>query len=190
MDGFTEVMVDIETTGTLPDRHNILQIAAVKFDLEPEFKISMDDMFDRTLLEVPHRSWSEDTRNWWDGQPSDLLLGLQSRAQDPGEVMKEFQFWAYKDGIRPRFWSKPLSFDFPFIQSYFVDFRLSNPFKFWESVDARSWVAGRYSAMGRPPLSEKDLTFEGVKHNALHDVLHQVRWIAMTHQQTGVVLET
>lgn len=176
-----DVMVDIETTGTLPDRAAILQIAAVRFDLETG---DVDtNFFDECLHMPPWRSWDQSTAEWWGRQKRSVLDGILVRARNPRDVMNEFVDWVGYD-TAARFWAKPLSFDFPFISSYCHDFGLKNPFDFRTAMDCRSYLAGYYYPTA--PVSEKDIPFDGDVHNALFDVLHQIKWIL--HNQKAMVI--
>ena len=77
---FTDVMVDLETTGSNFDRNAIIQIAAVKFNYETE-EVSTD-FFDRCLHVHPGREWDPETRAWWQGN-GNVLQQIQGRAEDP-----------------------------------------------------------------------------------------------------------
>ena len=70
---FPDVMCDLETTHTAPDRGHILQIAAVRFNLRTQ-------EYDPVPLNIclhpmmSHRMWSESTRDWWLGKPETSAL--------------------------------------------------------------------------------------------------------------------
>ena len=112
---YTDVMVDIETTGTMPDRGAILQLSAVKFNLQTR---EVDpNFFDRCLTIPPHRGWDEGTRTWWNQQKPSVLKGILQRAEPYRDVVQDFAKWAYqKPGLR--FWAKPTTFDFMFTAAY------------------------------------------------------------------------
>lgn len=165
----TDVMVDLETTSTLPDRGAILQIAAVKFNLETQ---DCDpNMFNRKLQIPPTRGWSESTRQWWMEQKRGTLDEIMAQAEDPQVVINDFCDWAYPAGSL-RFWSRPAHFDYPFISSYCHDYGLINPFHYRYVQDMNSWVRGRF--FPKPP-PELDIPFTGTSHNALFDALHQLK---------------
>jgi DNA polymerase III epsilon subunit-like protein len=171
---YTDCMVDIETTGTRPDRAAIIQIAAVKFNLN-ERTVS-PNTFVRSLKIPPWRSWQEDTREWWGKQPG-VLADIMSRAEDPKTVMQDFFDWSVPAyGHKSlKFWARPISFDFPFIASYMNDFDEPMTFDFREAMDLRSYIRGLYAP------SEVDWTtepeFVGVQHNAYADTLHQIKML-------------
>lgn len=166
-----DVMVDIETTGVRPDRHAILQIAAVKFNYETG---EVDpNVFDRCLAIPPTRSWDESTRMWWARQKPSVFQGIIQRAEDPRKVMKEFGQWCGYCHPEPlRFWAKPISFDYTFIASYFHDFQIEDPFHFTWTVDLNSFLRGRMNTTEKVKV---DIPFQGDEHNALFDAIHQVK---------------
>lgn len=168
---FTDVMVDLETTGLSPDENAIIQIAAVRFNpLTAE--VDGSDMFDECLMIPPKRFWDESTRDWWFKRP-DTLHGIMNRMAIPGEVMQRFSTWATgPGGIKLRFWSKPSHFDFMFLQSYAKQFNVLFPFDFREAQDMRSFLRGYYYPK---PVPDLDIKLEGVAHNAIFDVLHQIQ---------------
>jgi hypothetical protein len=179
VDGYNDVMVDLETTGTSPDRTAILQIAGVKFDLETG-RVS-HDFFDRCLEIPPHRFWDEGTRSWWSQQKRSVLLDILAKQEPVGAVLNDFVAWAHP-ATTYRFWSKPLSFDFPFIQSYMNDYGLPQPFHYRTAMDMNSFIRGRYF-----PLDvefDGHVTFDGDAHNALFDTLYQVKILFHHYEAT------
>lgn len=162
-------MVDIETTGTRPDRGAIIQIAAVRFDLEIQ---AVDpNTFNRCLALPPHRFWEEGTRHWWMQQKRHVLQDIFHRMEDPRTVMNDFVNWAC-EVENPIFWGKPTHFDYTFISSYLHDFDLPNPFSFRMANDMNSFLRARYFPN---PVPDLNIPFEGDAHNALWDVFHQIK---------------
>lgn len=157
-------MVDLETTGTLPEHAAILQIAAVRFDYQSG---TIGGTYVASL-EIPHgRFWDEDTRDWWSSMP-DTLRRVTEGARPAEIVMPEFVQWC---GYDCRLFAKPTSFEYPFIDSYCRQFGLTNPFHFRSAIDLNSYIRG----LADNPTEYFDVPFEGEKHNALDDVLHQIR---------------
>lgn len=174
---YPDLMVDLETTGTQPEHTNIIQIAAVRFNLETG---EVDDnFFDQCLRPLPTRYWDESTRQWWSKMP-EVFDGIWRRMRDPMVVMNEFREFA-ADG--PRLWAKPVSFEFPFLSSYFREAGLLNPFDFRRAIDLRSFIHGRYFPLPAPNI-EKEIPFIGDEHNALFDTLHQVAVAIEAYQRT------
>jgi hypothetical protein len=169
-------MVDLETTGTSPETTAIIQIAAVRFDMESG-EIS-PVMFDRCLM-MPHgRFFDESTREWWLKDKSHILRSIFERSEKPEVVMQAFVEWA-RAGIDPandslRLWAKPSHFEYPFIESYCRQFALPNPFYYRDVNDMNSFLRGRYFPHDPPPF-ERLIPFEGDAHSALFDVVHQIK---------------
>jgi hypothetical protein len=168
---WTDVMVDLETAGRNPGRHGIIQIGAVAFNLKK--KTICSDMFDRCLNVPPWRSWEPETREWWMQQKASVLEDILNRAEDPAVVMRALFDWANK---RPgmRFWAKPTSFDYTFVQWYFNDFGLFCPWHYRTATDVNSWVGARYFPHEVPEVEKSDL---GDAHNAVNDCLYQIEYV-------------
>jgi DNA polymerase III alpha subunit (gram-positive type) len=165
-----DVMVDIETTGTSPDRTAILQIAAVKFD--PYQKKIDTNFFNRNLWMPPNRFWDEGTRHFWQQQDPRVYEDVTKDPIDPATAMLEFDAWARQSDGPLRFWAKPTSFDFSFVASYFNDYGISNPFSFRNAIDLNSFMQGRANELGRFDI---DMPFEGDAHNGIFDCIHQIK---------------
>lgn len=174
---FPDVMVDLETTGTRPETTNIIQISAVKFNLATG-DVDMN-FFDRCLIPLPTRFWSEDTREWWSKMP-ELLDGIYARMEPAKTVMQDFSNWAYNC---EHLWAKPIHFEWPFLQSYFNELEVHNPFHYRYANDQNTFIRSRFFPEEAPPI-EKELEFQGEEHNALHDVLHQVKVVMAAYKRT------
>lgn len=170
---YYDYMVDIETTGVSPDENAIIQIAAVRFDLKT-MTIDTKSMFDRCLFMPQKRFWDEETRSWWLGKNRSVFETIGPRMEDPKLVLNAFIDWVVSDSDTEqprRFWAKPTSFDFPFMQSYYKQFDLPFPFHFRYSMDVNTYIRG----MANDPLAELNYRpMTGPAHNALFDVLHQI----------------
>ena len=162
----TDVMVDLETSGTDPERNLVIQIAAVKFNYETG---EIGDIFDRCLAPVPNRHMDEQCRDeFWSKIPH-VYEAICARVEDPAVVMKDFGEFA---GHGLRFWSKPTSFDFPFVASYFRQFGLPMPFHFRIARDMNSFIS---ALKGSPePVRMQDVPFVGTVHDGLDDCIHQL----------------
>lgn len=170
---YPDIMIDVETTGTRPEHSAVIQIAAVRFNLQ-EGTVDASDMFDRCLAVAPNRYWDEDTRQWWQGKNLKVYHQICARMEDPTIVMRAFRDWSVAKKVDEplRFWAKPTSFDYALMQSYFRQFDLHNPYHFRYARDMNSYMAG---LAGRPEHRQLDVEFAGSQHNALHDVLHQIK---------------
>ena len=174
-------MVDVETTGHSKDHAAVIQIAAVRFDLETG---EIDtNFFDQALALPPNRFWEEDTKRWWSRMP-EVFESIWVRQRPPELVIPAFAKWVNSFGVSdPVFWAKPISFDWPFLESYFRQFEVANPFHFRSAENVNTFVRARYRP--RPPIMwDKELAFEGDEHNALHDCIHQIRALHAAYEDT------
>ncbi|HIH2748252.1 TPA: 3'-5' exonuclease [Burkholderia lata] len=176
MTKYLDVMVDLETTGTQPERTAIIEIAAVRFDFASGE--IMPEMFNRCLM-IPHgRFFDEETRNWWLKDKREILQGIYARMERPEVVMQAFRDFLLRDvdtyNEKLRLWAKPSHFEYPFLESYFKEFEIGNPFHYRDTNDMNSWIRGRYWPQ-QPPEFERNIPFEGDAHSALFDVLHQLK---------------
>ncbi len=185
---FTDVMVDVETTGTTSFDHTaILQIAAVKFNYETE---EIDTNFFNASMTIPStRFWDVGTREWWSKQKPGVLAGIMANGRHPQVVMREFYEWLLADYPQTddglRWWSKPSHFDYSFIASYFNQYGLTNPCHYRTVRDMNSFMAGLSGSPNHPTM-EKQIDFDGDEHNALYDSIHQLKVLfAQKHRWTA-----
>lgn len=168
----TDMMVDVETTGTNPAFAAVIQIGAIKFNYETG---AIGATFNRCLEMAPGRFWSDSTRQFWHKQPPHVLENILKRAEPVDTVLRDFSLFA-TDGAPSggfRFWSKPLSFDWPMIASHMEQYGYQMPFAFWQARDVRSFIAG---LMARPDNVDMDhITLAGDAHNALYDSALQLK---------------
>lgn len=170
---FPDTMIDLETTSTDPVHGAIIQLSAVRFNFDTG--LVDPDMFDMCLDMAPGRFWDEDTRTWWLEKNADTLALIQSRAQNAAAVFHAFREWSWKPGSAGQsMWAKPSHFEFPFIQSYAKQFQVTLPFHYQDAVDLNSFCRGIAHNPRLKPF-EKTIPFEGTEHNAIDDVLHQIR---------------
>lgn len=167
---WTDIMVDVETTGTAIDRTAIIQISAVKFNLHKG--TVCHEFFDRCLTIPPHRFWDQATASWWSQQKASVLQDILRRAEPWQNVIKDLGTFSYQNpGLR--FWSKPTHFDHSFISSYFKDADLPNPFHYRIARDLNSYLEGLFYPNAVPDHIA-NMPFSGEVHNALDDTLHQL----------------
>ena len=162
---FTDMMVDIETGGTDPERNPIIQIAAVKFNYATG---EIGPMFNRCLGPAIDRLWDEGTKQWWAKMP-DTYEAICARVEDPAVVMADYAAFAETG---PRFWAKPTSFDFPFVASYLRQFGHPNPCHYRHARDLNTFIAALKG--GADHVWMRDVPFVGTVHDGLDDCCHQI----------------
>lgn len=171
--GMWNVMVDLETTGTDPAANAIIQISAVRFDLINK-KVDASDMFDRCLAVPMSRSWDQGTIEWW-SKHGDVLDSIMARQEPARDVVEAFHAWACKTP-GASLWAKPITFEYPFLASYFRQYEKDMPFHYRYARDVNTYLW----AKGHEDTSKfwDTIPWDGLDaHNALHDVLHQIRGV-------------
>ena len=174
----TDIMVDLETTGVQPEHTNILQIAAVRFNLKEG---TVDpNVFDMCLYPSPNRFWDEGTRSWWQDK-AEILEGIYARMVPAKFVLEKLSAWVGPDPVT--LWAKPSSFELPFLQSYYREHELVCPFHYRRVMDQNTFIKARHYP-DAPPNYEYDIPFEGTVHSALDDVWHQISVVAACWEAT------
>lgn len=166
----TDMMVDLETTGTDPGHNAIIQIAAVKFNFDTG---EIGEVFNRCLMLAPRRFWDEDTRTWWGKQNRAVFDSIIARMETPEPVMRDLIAFA-GDG-EYRLWAKPVHFEFPFIASYCAQFGLPMPFNFRIARDLNTYMAAM--AGGAVHQGMEHIHPPANAHDALADVVHQLKML-------------
>lgn len=173
MSDFNDVMVDMETTGECPETCAIFQLAAVRFDyatmqIGPSFCVSMwipDDLH-----------WTTGGRDFWRKHQA-VFDSIMATAQDPALMFRAFADWANMTGSiagPQRLWAKPVSFEMPFLQAYSRRYGVELPFHYRHAVDLHSFTRWLRRDPAAEPI-DKQITFDGAMHNAIDDVLHQIK---------------
>lgn len=175
----TDFMIDIETTGLRPDRHAMIQLAALPFRIDT-FEVGAT-YFDQCLQIPPARGWSESTRDWWYSKNSHVLQTLFPRMMDPAFVMQNFQNFVHQAPKGARFWCKRF-FDWQFVESYFHDYNIANPFHYHDVHEMITFLKGMAYPNSLPNVPVEIQPVEGFDaHNAYYDVLKQ------TYKLLGVI---
>lgn len=136
MVNFPDVIIDLETTGISPDHANIFQIAAVKFNVKT--REVCPDIFSRNLFFTKNRYWEEGTRSFWK-QNQPVFEKLMQDRVDPESALTDLVKWLDGSNI---LWAKPSHFEFPFLDSYFKQFNVTNPFHYRDVQDLNSFLRG------------------------------------------------
>lgn len=172
---FLDVMVDCETTGTNSHKHGMLQLSAVKFDIETRSVQPYPEMFDRCLQLPASRTWDAGTAQWWQKKRR-VYDEITARAEDPAIVIRDFAQWVGYQNPKPvRFWAKPTTFDWSFVASYFEEFGLPNPFHYRWATDMNTFIRGL--AKDHTLESHYVPSLGGDAHNALYDNLNQINQV-------------
>lgn len=172
MGQMTDMMVDLETTGKAPGSAGIIQLSAVKFNYGTG---EIGGTFDRCPTLLPKRHWDCDTRDFWFGRNAAVYHSIVARAEDFNKVFLDFSAFAL-DGAPYggfRFWSKPLSFDWPILADHYEQLHAPMPFFYRTARDVNTWIAALRKNPEHPNM-EAIVPFRGDKHNGLHDCAYQI----------------
>lgn len=171
----TDVMVDIETTGTRPGYSSILQLAAVKFNIDTG---EVDpNVFDRCPAKLPNRFWDDGTAEFWGKFPK-VYQSIVARQEDALPVFEDFAHWVSGHPKPLRFWSKPLTFDWPMIASHYEQLGLEMPFHYRTARDVNTYIAC-CQGMSADHVDMKHIedSHNGPLHNALSDCVLQIKML-------------
>lgn len=179
----TNVMIDLETLGTT-SRAPIISIGAVLFSFDTphdEPILPTNQTFYRRInwdSAMEDRRVDADTIKWWmqqdDKAKEEVLLDADTEIAD---VLWELHDWMPED---IRAWGNGASFDISMLEDMYYQLKYDDllPWKHWNVRDMRTlvWMAEELTG-----ASKKDIEFDGVEHNALHDAIHQVRMVKYLH---------
>lgn len=174
-----QIMVDIETMGTSVGSV-IVTIGACAFNFDTH---SIGETF-YTHINVKSSAQhgmklDPDTVLWWMTQPEEARKDLVSRdAVALDTAMQRFNDYICK--VRENaplnkigVWGNGCSFDNVMLEAAFKAVNMACPWSFWEHRDVRTLV---WLGEERKFNPKKDMPFDGVKHNAMADAIHQAKY--------------
>lgn len=191
IDEVAHIVLDLETLSTQPNAL-VLSIGAVGLNKHgeilsgSEFHLALDQQ-----EQAKRRHVSLDTIRWWEGQ-SEEAQAASFKAPPTQQAFVTNALTAFKDYLDQWserdvvcVWGNGCSFDNVILASLYQDWCMEAPWKFWNDRDMRTITAIF------PHL--KAMPFEGTKHHALHDAMHEAKQLsqvigaaAIFHFTTGV----
>jgi len=167
---FTDVMVDLETLGTVPGCV-VLSIGAVAFnaqtgELGPEFYIvvNTDDCISQGL------HINEDTMDWWEKQSEEarqvlIEAGDKDKSIPLARSLNEFNDYLYQVGLKQvKIWGNGADFDNAILACCYNALGRKVPWSPWN---------GRCYRTLKNLIEGPSLKREGTYHNALDDAKSQ-----------------
>jgi len=161
------VMIDCETLATSADAC-IMSIGAVRFDLDSS---AVDDLGFYASVSIESnlelkRRISEQTLIWWMKQGSVAQGVFHEAKQTLRTALQGLVDWIGEGEYMV--WSNGADFDLPMITHAFTQLGMDIPWIYWNSRCFRTYK-------NLPGAKTIRVPFEGTKHNALFDAVHQAK---------------
>ena len=179
------IMLDLETMGK-GSNAAIVSIGAVFFN--PLTGELGEKFYERIWLEsaAKHGELDASTVVWWLGQSDearaeinhDESVGLNEAIRGFSEFVINNTKGSFTD---TRVWGNGCTFDNVIIANAYKQLKLQKPWSYAGDMDVRTSVE-----LGRKLLNfdpKKDMPFEGEKHNALADAIHQAKYVSAIYQK-------
>lgn len=170
------IMLDIETMGTSSNAA-IMSIGACYFNPATG---EIGDTFHEQVDISSNGQIDASTVIWWMDQDDEARSKFKNngKAGHINAVLAEFA-----DFVKPncQVWGNGIAFDNVIIRTAceHPSFPRGAPWKFWNDRDVRTMVElGK--VIGIDP--KRDFPFEGVKHDALADAIHQAKYVSAIWQ--------
>lgn len=163
------VMIDIETIGT-ESNSIITALAAVEFDLTTgEVGRQFYERIDiQSSLDLGLKIQGQ-TILWWLNQGEEARKEIGKGGSVLALVLYNFSIFINSLGAKVKPWGNSARFDCGIIADSYNACKLPLPWKFSNERDVRTLVSLN-------PSLKQALPFIGVKHNAIDDCLHQIKY--------------
>lgn len=177
------IMLDLETMDNKPTAA-IVAIGAVVFDLDSGTLGKR--FYQRVRLKDSQKhggTIGADTVKWWLRQSAEARSEITTDgASGLVSALIGFQCFILRNSPDPdaRIWARGTDFDIPIITSAMSRINMPVPWKFWCVRDVRTIEEAARDA-GIDPRTA--VPFEGEKHNALDDAIHQAKTVIHIWQQ-------
>lgn len=182
---YVHVMVDLETMGK---KHNapIVAIGAVVFDPATG---SIGESFYKVVCLESSVNWGAvidpSTVIWWLKQSSEARSAIVNDdaipLQDALLQFREFVSDNVAGGSKKaQVWGNGASFDNSILRSSYDCIAEDYPWEYWNDRDVRTMVELGHAISFDPKTT---IPFEGSRHNALADAIHQARYVSAIWQR-------
>ncbi|MDE4606997.1 3'-5' exoribonuclease [Klebsiella pneumoniae] len=182
---YVHVMVDLETMGK---KHNapIVAIGAVVFDPATG---SIGESFNKVVCLESSVNWGAvidpSTVIWWLKQSSEARSAIVNDdaipLQDALLQFREFVSDNVAGGSKKaQVWGNGASFDNSILRSSYDCIAEDYPWEYWNDRDVRTMVELGQAISFDPKTT---IPFEGSRHNALADAIHQARYVSAIWQR-------
>lgn len=174
------ISVDIETDGPIPGQNSMLSLGAAEFDPLSAFPEGPKSTFYRNLVPLGNAVQDPKTMEWWAKQPKEAWKRTLSHQQSPIAALIDFRGYLKSLSGKPVFVAWPATWDFMFIQWYFIYFLGACPFGI-SGLDLKTFAFCRLAGTERsfrgtskkilPEIWKENLPPH--THNALDDAIEQ-----------------
>ena len=168
------IMIDLETLGTSPQAP-ILSIGAVFFDPDTG---DIGATYHRKLdfeQACAGRAIDPSTVKWWFQQSDEARSALLGDGESGGQhsALRCLKSFVYHASDEPVVWGNGATFDISMLEDNYRQLGMDVPWKFYNVRDVRTIVD-----LAKGIVERSDFEFEGVKHDALADALHQAKYVS------------
>lgn len=173
---YTDVMLDLETVGIVPGSA-LIQIAAVPFNINTgkistnvfNMSINLQKQLDEGF------TYNQSTLDWWEKENLNLFKELSNSKNFYVNVGIEFQKWYnnLENKNELRLWGNSNRFDIGILHGWYIKSigDKFNPFwNTWNERDVRTIAS-------IDPVIKNTFKFIGIRHNAIDDCKHQIRYM-------------
>jgi hypothetical protein len=137
----THVMIDIETHDTVPSAI-ILSIGArvlYQDEVYDRYPHMMTNFYSTIRINSQEgRTASQDTLNWWRGQPPASWEAAHCGTEHIVSVLHNFHQFCRQLPKNTLFWCKGVTFDFPILEDAMKEFNIPTPWKYYQLADCRT----------------------------------------------------
>lgn len=169
------IMIDIETWSTKPNAA-IRSIAAVEFDIDTGV---IGDKFYTNVSKI-HNSvdfdFDKETELWWASQSKE-----SQKIFDDDQINIRFALYLLNEFIEPNdiIWSNSPSFDCVILRDAMDYFNIIAEWEYYNERCVRTIVNLNKKA--------SDIPFEGIKHYAIDDCIHQIKRVCAVLKTTKCI---
>lgn len=163
------LMIDLETMAK-GSKSAVVSIALVEFDLDTGVRgshwkrnIDLQSCIDACL------KVDGDTIMWWMAQSDEARQSILSDTLPLAEALLEVTNFIKSLHPQIQVWGNGAKFDLGILTDAFEAVKLPLPWIHWNERDVRTLVSFA-------PHIKKEMPFDGVKHNAIHDCIHQIKY--------------
>ncbi|MBS9442451.1 3'-5' exonuclease [Photorhabdus heterorhabditis] len=175
------LMIDLETMGNTPNSP-IISIGAVFFEpstgdlgASTSINISLESSMQRGA--APDAS----TIMWWMQQSEQARASVSEATKPLNEALLEFRQFI-NTNVNSKYlqvWGNGASFDCVILRNSYGLCGLTIPWVWWNDRDVRT-IVEMGKAIGFDP--KRDMPFDGIRHNALDDAIHQAKYVSAIYQ--------